>query len=37
VGRRVAVRQGSLVFLYLGDGQWRMFDFGRSWTSDSKG
>jgi len=36
-GRRVAVRRGSLVYLYLGDGLWRWFDFGRSWSSESWG
>jgi hypothetical protein len=37
VGRRVAVRQRSLVFIYLGDGHWRRFDFGRSWTCGTRG
>jgi hypothetical protein len=37
VGRRVVTRRGDLVCLYLGDGQWRRFNFGRSWTSDSRG
>jgi hypothetical protein len=37
VGRRVAFRRGDLVYIYIGDGSWRRFDFGRSWTSESRG
>jgi len=37
VGRRVAIRRGSLVFIYLGDGEWRRFDFSRSWSSELRG
>jgi hypothetical protein len=37
VGRRVAIRSGSQVYIYIGDGNWRGFDFGRSWTSESRG
>jgi hypothetical protein len=37
VGRRVAFRRGSLVYIYIDDGLWRRFDFGRSWTNDSRG
>jgi hypothetical protein len=37
VGRRVAFQRGSLVYIYISDGNWRRFDFGRSWTSDSRG
>jgi hypothetical protein len=37
VGRRVADRWGCLVFIYLGDGNWRRFDFGRSCSSESRG
>jgi hypothetical protein len=37
VGRRVVVHWGSLVYIYLVDGQWRRFDFGSSWTSVSRG
>jgi hypothetical protein len=37
VGRSVAVRRGSLVYIYIGDRQLRRFDFGRSGTSDTRG
>jgi len=37
VGRRVAFRRGSLVYIYIGDRLWKRFNFGRSWTSDSRG
>jgi hypothetical protein len=37
VGKRVAFRRGSLIYIYLADGHWRRFDFGRSWTSESRG
>ena len=37
VGRRVAIRRGSLIFPYIADGNWRQFNIGRSWTSDSRG
>ena len=30
VGRRVAGRGGSLIFLYAGEGLWRRFDLARS-------
>jgi hypothetical protein len=37
VGRKVAIRRGSLVFIYLGDGTWKRFDFGHSWNCESRG
>jgi hypothetical protein len=37
VGRRVAFRRNSPTYLYVSDGNWRRFDFGRSWTSVSRG
>jgi hypothetical protein len=37
VGRRVAFRWGSLVYIDLADRHWRRFDFGRSSTSESRG
>jgi hypothetical protein len=34
VGRRVVARWGSVIILYMGDGNWRRFDLDHSWTSD---
>jgi hypothetical protein len=36
VGRRVVARWGDLIFLYIGDGNWRRFNLGSSCVTVQK-